>query len=207
MIRETPYVMSFSLGGLNLHESLIVANTYLEYSDWDQVRQIILQENLFQSRMASSSKRLLSELVGRIRLMSEEEMVFFTRSGDQDSRHILWLVICRRYRFIKEFYQQTVQSNWISLREHVTADDFNLFWAQKSVDHPEVERISILTKEKLRSVVFRIMREANLIAKDHRINSIVLSKELLDMIAVSDPAQITLFTTLDSQGGFNGSEV
>ena len=156
MIRKTPYVMSFSLGGLNLHESLIVANTYLEYRDWDQVRQVILQENLFQSRMASSSKRLLSELVGRIRLMSEEEMVFFTRSRDQDSRHILWLVICRRYRFIKEFYQQSVQNNWVSLKEHVTADDFNLFWAQKSVGHPEVERISILTKEKLNSCVSKV---------------------------------------------------
>jgi len=68
--------------------------------------------------MASSSKRLLSELVGRIRLMSERgDGVLFTRSRDQDSRHILWLVICRRYQFIKEFYQQTVQSNWISLKE------------------------------------------------------------------------------------------
>ncbi len=205
MTQERPYVMSFTLGGLNLHESMIVANTYLTYRDWGKARQVILQENLFQSRMASSSKRLLNEIVGRIRLMSEEELIFLSRSRDQDSRHLLWLAICRRYQFIQDFYQQIVVGNWLALKEYVTTDDFNLFWAQMSVDHPEVEKISILTKEKLRSVMFRIMREANLIGKDKRINTIILSKEINDLIVASDSSQLMLFTTLDLQGGFNDS--
>lgn len=204
MTLEKPYVMSFSLGGLNLHESLIVANAYLLSHDWDQVRDVILKENLFQTRMASSSKRLLNEIISRIRQMSEEEMQLFCTGNDQDQRHLLWLAICRRYEFIRDFYQQIVQGHWRALKERVTNDDFNLFWAQKRVDHPEVERISNLTKEKLRSVVFRIMREVSLISKDNHINNVVLSSAVHDLIIATDSSHLSLFTTLDSQGGSYG---
>lgn len=204
MTREKPYVMSFTLGGLNLHESLIVANAYLLSHDWDQVRDVILKENLFQTRMVSSSRRLLNEIISRIRQMSEEEMQLFCTGNDHDQRHLLWLAICRRYEFVRGFYQQIVQGHWRALKERVTNDDFNLFWAQKTVDHPEVERISNLTKEKLRSVVFRIMREASLISKDNHINNVVLSSAVYDLIIATNPSQLNLFTTLNLQGGPNG---
>ena len=136
--------------------------------------------------------------------MSEEEMQLFCTGNDQDQRHLLWLAICRRYEFIRDFYQQIVQGHWRALKERVTNDDFNLFWAQKRVDHPEVERISNLTKEKLRSVVFRIMREVSLISKDNHINNVVLSSAVHDLIIATDSSQLSLFTTLDSQGGSYG---
>lgn len=204
MTREKPYVMSFTLGGLNLHESLIVAKVYLFSNDWGQVRRIILEENLFQTRMASSSKRLLSELVRRMQMMSEEEMQLFYTGNDQEQRHLLWLAICRQYAFIRDFYLQVVQGHWRALKERVTNDDFNLFWAQKSVEHPEIERISNLTKEKLRSIAFRIMREVGLIRKDNHINNVVISDAVHDLIVASDRFQLNLFTTLDSQGGSHG---
>ncbi|NCB71772.1 MAG: DUF1819 family protein, partial [Clostridia bacterium] len=94
MTEEAPYIMSFSSGGLSLRESLIATNAFLSSNDWDQARKLVIQENLLQSRMVSSAKRLLSEIIPRLQLFSERELHLFRSSTDQDQRHLLWLAIC-----------------------------------------------------------------------------------------------------------------
>jgi hypothetical protein len=88
----------------------------------------------------------------------------------------------------------------LSLKEKVGIDEFNLFWEQKAVDHPEVDRISDLTKIKLRSVLFKMMREAGLITKDNYINTVMLSPLVQNMILMNNPNEIRWFTTIDNKG-------
>ncbi|WP_320120846.1 BrxA family protein [uncultured Sphaerochaeta sp.] len=58
MTEQAPYIMLFSFGGLNLRESLIACEAYLKSNDGDQAKRLIIQENLLQSRIISSAKRL-----------------------------------------------------------------------------------------------------------------------------------------------------
>jgi len=200
MAEDAPYIMSFSIGGLNLRESLIVTNAYLSSNDWDQARTLVIQENLLQSRMISSAKRLLSELIPRLQLFSERELHLFRTSPDQDQRHLLWLAICRRHAFIADFYTQVVHDRYLSLKETVGNDEFNIFWNQKEREHPELERISVLTREKLRTVVFKMMREVGLITKDNHINTILLSPLVQNSILMNAPQELSWFTTIDDKG-------
>jgi hypothetical protein len=192
--------MSFSIGGLNLRESLIVTNAYLSSNDWDQARTLVIQENLLQSRMISSAKRLLSELIPRLQLFSERELHLFRTSPDQDQRHLLWLAICRRHAFIADFYTQVVHDRYLSLKETVGNDEFNIFWNQKEREHPELERISVLTREKLRTVVFKMMREVGLITKNNHINTVLLSPLVQNSILMNAPQELSWFTTIDDKG-------
>lgn len=200
MAEDAPYIMSFSIGGLNLRESLIVTNAYLSSNDWDQARTLVIQENLLQSRMISSAKRLLSELIPRLQLFSERELHLFRTSPDQDQRHLLWLAICRRHAFIADFYTQVVHDRYLSLKETVGNDEFNIFWNQKEREHPELERISVLTREKLRTVVFKMMREVGLITKDNHINTVLLSPLVQNSILMNAPQELSWFTTIDDKG-------
>jgi hypothetical protein len=58
MSEEAPYIMTFSIGGLNLRESLIATNAFLSSNDWDQAKKLIIQDNLLQSRIIIFAKRL-----------------------------------------------------------------------------------------------------------------------------------------------------
>jgi hypothetical protein len=133
-------------------------------------------------------------------MFSERELHLFRTSTDQDQRHLLWLAICRRYAFIAEFYVQVVHERYLCLKETVGTDEFNLFWNQKAMEHNELEQISEGTREKLRSVVFKMMREAGLITKDNHINTIVLSPLVLNTIQMNNPDELHWFTTIDDTG-------
>ncbi len=200
MTEDAPYIMSFSIGGLNLRESLIATEAYLLSNDWDQAKKLIIQDNLLQSRMISSAKRLLSEIIPRLQLFSERELHLFRTSPDQDQRHLLWLAICRRHAFIADFYTQVVHDRYLSLKETVGNDEFNIFWNQKEREHPELERISVLTREKLRTVVFKIMREVGLITKSNHINTVLLSPLVQNSILMNAPQELSWFTTIDDKG-------
>ena len=200
MVYDEPYKMSFSIGGLNLRESLIVANANIGFKDWDLARKMILEENLLQSRMTSSSKRMLGEVIPRLKAFTEEELKAFLTAPDQDQRYLLWIAICRRYQFIADFCIEVLHERYLSLKETVGVDDFNIFWEQKSLSHPEVERISDQTKIKLRSVLFKMLRDVGLLTKDYHINTVVLSPLVKSFIRASDTNAFVLFTTIDEHG-------
>ena len=194
------YIMSFSIGGLNLRESLIATNAYLSSNDWDKARELIIQENLLQARMISSAKRMLTEIIPRLKLLSERELHLFRTSTDQDQRHLLWLAICRRHAFIADFYTQVVHDRYLGLKETVGTDEFNLFWNQKAMEHPELERISDSTRNKLRMVLFKMMREVGLITKHNQINTVMLSSLVENNILMNTPNELSWFTTIDDKG-------
>jgi len=200
MPHDSPYIMSFSIGGLCLLESKVIAKAYTSSNDWSETRDLVIRENLLQARVISSAQRMLGEVIPRLRLLSEKELSLFRTSADQDQRYLLWLAICRRHAFIGDFYVQVVHERYLSLKEKVGTDEFNLFWEQKAVDHPEVDRISDLTKIKLRSVLFKMMREAGLITKDNYINTVMLSPLVQNMILMNNPNEMRWFTTIDNKG-------
>lgn len=181
-------------------ESKVIAKAYTSSNDWNETKDLVIRENLLQARVISSAQRMLGEVIPRLRLLSEKELSLFRTSADQDQRHLLWLAICRRHAFISDFYVQVVHERYLSLKEKVGIDEFNLFWEQKAVDHPEVDRISDLTKIKLRSVLFKMMREAGLITKDNSINTVMLSPLVQNMILMNNPNEMRWFTTIDNKG-------
>jgi len=197
---QNAYIMSFTSGGLCLHESLILARSFLGLGDWQLARNQVLAHNLFQARMASSAKRTMGEVLPRLQGLSDGGLSHLLSAGEQDQRHLLWLAVCRRHRFIADFMAEVVHDRYVSLKDAVGPEEFNLFWMQKSVTHPEIERISDSTREKLRTVLFKMMREAGIISKDGRINTVILSPLVQSFLHSTDTGERLWFTTLDPHG-------
>jgi hypothetical protein len=197
---EKPYIMSFSSGGLCLYESLILTRTYLDLGDWKLTRKLVLDENLLQTRMASSAKRTLSEVIPRLQLLSSEELSFFLSAGETDQKHLLWIAICRRHEFIADFMAEVVHERYLSLKETVGTEEFNLFWLQKSVTHPELERISDSTMQKLRTVMFKMMRDVGLLSKTGHINTVIVSPAVKHCMQSEEHNEHLWFTTLGMNG-------
>ena len=193
-----PYIMSFSSGGLCLHESQIVTRTYLDLGDWQLARKQVIDKNLLQARMASSARRTIGEVIPRLQKFSNDELSYFITGGEKDQKHLLWLAICRRHRCIADVMEEVVHDRYVSLKYTVGTEDFNLFWTQKSVSHPELERISDSTREKLRTVLFKMIREIGIISKGGQINIVVISPMVLSFLRSIEANEQYWFTTLDT---------
>lgn len=193
------YIMSFTTGGLLLHESVKLSALYLELGHWDDVRDQVIAENLLQARTLNTLKRVCREVISRLKTLSPRELGFLIESNHQTQAYLLWLAVCRQYRFIADFAIEVLRDHFISLKSYLTQEDFDSFFNRRSEWHLELEAITAATRGKLRQVLFRMLREADLLAADHKIHAALLSPSLLELIHQGNRSDILYFPVFETE--------
>lgn len=130
--------------------------------------------------------------------MNKQELEFLLDSNSQDQAYLLWLAICRRYQFIGDFAIEVIRERFISLKTDLNYIDFDSFFNQKSEWHVELENIKPSTRYKLRQVLFKILREADLLTEKNLINVATLSPNLIEIICRNDKQEILYFPLFES---------
>ncbi|MCD2452770.1 DUF1819 family protein [Methylicorpusculum oleiharenae] len=190
--------MSFTTGGLFRRESVIFAVLYLELNDWTIVRDKVLSENLLQARTLSTSKRVCREIISRLKNLCPTELDLLVTTNSQEQGYLLWLAICRRYRFIGDFAIEVLRERYITLKNHLSYEDFDFFFNKKSEWHTELDDISLTTRNKLRQVLFKILREAELLTPKISINAAILSYRILAAIPPDKRNDLLFFPAFES---------
>jgi hypothetical protein len=114
-----------------------------------------------------------------------------TGGGSETEKSILlWIAVCRRYRFIYDFSVEVIREHLLNLNYHIEHSDFEVFFSSKLNIHEELGDISISTKRKVRQVIFRMLREADLLNKDSKLNTIVPDSQTLALINARELAVI-----------------
>ena len=192
------YSMSFTAGSIFFQESVKFAELYLEFGDWDETKNYIIHQNILQARTLNTSKRICTEIISRLKTMNKQELEFLLDSSSQDQAYLLWLAICRRYQFIGDFAIEVLRERFISLKTDLNYIDFDSFFNQKSEWHVELENIKPSTRYKLRQVLFKILREADLLTEKNLINVATLSPNLIEIICRNDKQEILYFPLFES---------
>lgn len=192
------YSMSFTTGSLFHRESAKMAVLYLKLGDWNLVRDKIIAENLLQARTLNTLKRVCREIISRLRTLSPGELDFFVEGNHQEQGYFLWIAVCRRYRFIADFAVEVLRERHITLKADLTHKDFDVFFNQKSDWHSELDGISPTTRSKLRQILFRILRETDLLTANNTINAAMLSQRLLEVITQNSNRDVLYFPIFES---------
>ncbi len=174
--------MSFTTGGLFHHESVKVASLYLECGDWNVTRDEVIRQNVLQARALNTSKRVCREVISRLKTLSQDELRFLVETNKLDQAYLLWLAICRRYQFIADFAVEVIRERFLSLKADLSPIEFDTFFNQNSEWHQELDKIQPSTRGKLRQVLFKMLKEANLLTEKQVINAAMLSPELKALI-------------------------
>ena len=190
--------MSFTAGSLFHRESVSLAKLYLDCRDWNVVRDVVIADNLLQARTLNTLKRVCREVLSRIQTLSYDTLEFFVEGNSQEQGYLLWLAICRRYNFIADFAVEVLRERYISLKTDVTYDDFDSFFNRKSEWHCELDDLTQTTREKLRQILFKMLRQADLLAANNTINAAMLSPRLLELILQGDSRDILYFPVNES---------
>jgi len=175
MMTTAKYSMSFTTGALFYHESVKLADLYMSTMSWDNVRNNVIIGNIIQARTINTLKRVTNEIISRLKMLTDQEIILFNDTDYADRKYILWLAICRRYAFIADFAVDVVYDNFISLKISVTYDDYNTFFNRKNEWNNELDNIASSTKIKLRQTLFKMMQEANLLDGNNTIIPVIPS--------------------------------
>ncbi|RWM08013.1 DUF1819 family protein [Mesorhizobium sp.] len=188
--------MSFAVGGLFRNESVEAARLYQQLKYWDAVREELVGSGTF--RTGSSAKRTVREMVDRLRALSGEETDLLIEGTPQEQAVLLWLAVCRTYRFVAEFATEMLRERFLSFRVDLDYAAFDAFFEAKAEWNSELAAIRPSTRAKLRQVLFRIMREADIISPSDEIRRTLLTPRLQSLIA---PAELRWLPGVDERAG------
>lgn len=197
MKNNKKYLMSFLVGGLFYEHSLLITKLYLLSSNWNEVFKNILDENILQARMQSSAKRIGKEIINRLKTLTFQELELLLNTSPIEQKQILFLSVCRRYRFIYDFSKDIIRERYLTLKYDLPTEEFDSFYNQKEQWHEELEKISDSSKYKLRTVLYKILLEAEIIDKNKIITPTLISRELISLVAKKDLDDLFIFPISD----------
>ncbi len=196
------YKLSFTAASLSISESTKIAEVYLGCNDWKETKRIVEENNLLQSRTRSRTLRTYRELAQRLQLLSNEQLELLVEGNTQEQKYLLWFAICKRYRLIQEFAIEVIREKFLSMNYELNELDYHAFFNRKADWQEELDQITDSTTNKLKQVIFRMLRETGIISEDNLIVQAVLSNRLIQAIRPDAPASYQIFPSqaADFQG-------
>lgn len=197
MMTGTPgklrYALSFTSGALLASEAAVIAPVYLRGHDWRSTRTQVKDGKLLQTRVASSTTRVLGGLIPRLQLLTDAELQIVADGTSTERGHLMWAAACRRYDLIGEFAEEVLRERFLTLAGTVSYEDYDSFYRAKAMWHDELDEVTDLSYKKLRQVLFKMMVEAGLLDTQGRIEPAVLSARVAGCLNERMPSDIRYF--------------
>jgi hypothetical protein len=189
---HAPYTLSFTVGGLFLFEGIELARLKVSSFTWEEVRSSAPNDIFVAKGGASSVKRLRNEVIGRLSMLTPEEVNHLAMAEMTDARALMWVAACRKYRILAEFAHEVLDERLRSFQPEIRVTDFDALLDAKGVNAAEIARLAPSTRARLRSGAFRMLREAELIDAESRVVAPRVSEPLRDLLARDPRAGLNL---------------
>ena len=93
-------------------------------------------------RTTNSFKRIYREVASCLSRLTPAAWEILWHGTSQEQRYILWLAVCKRYAFIRDFATSVVHEKYLRLDYTLTYLDYDIFFDDKAEWHPEVKRVA-----------------------------------------------------------------
>lgn len=195
--QSSSYKLSFTSGGLYSSQAIKAAEIHRELGDWDQVAAKLKTENILQARTASSLKRMLRELIARLKTMTVMQLDILIDGTRQEQNQILWVAACKHYPFIREFAVDVVREKYLRLDWELTYVDFSTFYNAKAEWDEHLEKVTETSRVKLRQVLYLMLKEVEILSTANLILPPIFTPTVARAIREDDPALFMVFPISD----------
>jgi len=185
--------ISFTVGSLFAKEARLLIDLYLKNLDWTKAKKEAIEKNILQTTKRSSCQRIVTELYSRLKLLSDIEIDLLAQGTSHDQLHILWLAFCRKYQFVYNFASEVIRHKLQNYNYQIDDFDFNMFFETQELIYPELAKIPEKQKNKLRQVLFRALKEANLVDEKKNIKALILSKDLMSALSSNNKNDLLIY--------------
>lgn len=160
-----------------------MAEVLVREGEWHATEQRVRRDNLLQSRTESTADRKLREIRPRLQALTKRQLELLVQGGRSEQLAMLWLAVCKRYAFLADFARLVVRELYLSMSPCLSFLHFDDFLENQTVWHAEIERLTQNTRQKVRTVTLRMLREAEITTPDGLIEPMLLSRNVADVIA------------------------
>ena len=176
----------------------MAARLYQSSRDWAKVRAVINAENGLQARTVASAHRLAREVIQRLGELTEEEIDVLVDATAAERGHLLWVAACRRYDLIGEFAEEVLRERFLLMNPTLGPEIFDSFVQAKSLWHQELDGLAASTRQRLRSNLFLMLKEAGMMTEGRHIAQSVLSDRVSTLLTTRTPSDIRFFPAYDA---------
>jgi len=160
---RTRYNLSFTAASLRPELARVVAELFLETSDWSLTRERVLASNALQSRSVGSAKRMEQERRLRLATLTREQLVLLSNSPAEDRAAVAWLAALKHISFAFEFTAEILRDKLASHDPILRNSDYESFVENRATSHPELALLASSSRDKIRQVLLRMLTEASLL--------------------------------------------
>jgi hypothetical protein len=180
---DTKYDLGFCAGALLSDHFAAVLSTVSD------VCELLSQKTKVDHRLLpvnseNSQKRYLSEILKRIRNVSDNVLETYHLSDTQDQKVIEFYAVLKQYKILYEFMIEKIRDKWLNLDDELHPQDFKSFLLFKLAEVNQLDQITDLTIDKLTQVALKMLKELGMY-NNHRIQRIRISPSLLRLIGAS----------------------
>jgi len=190
---ETKFSFGFTAGALLYRDSVLLSKLYLETKNWDKVREMVLSDNLLQIKTVSAQKRIYSETFTRLKTLSEPAIELIANGNRDEQCQLLWYALCKKYDFIRDFALE-VFSDKINRRDYIISiADFNIFFSRKAELVEKLNNISVISRKKLQTNLFKMMQSAGIVDSDQHLKLLMISPQVKQIITADGTIPLTIY--------------
>ena len=154
------YTGNLTSGSLLINQSIVVAGLLLNGLNEKEIKDKIIEDNLFQVSSEATTKKYLSLIFLRYKHLPTD-MLNFINSGDELlCRMTLFYCVLKTNTLIYEFFNEVIIDKVMLNDCQVKTLDWELFIENKILTESEIAGWSKITQVNIRQVAIRIMKEA-----------------------------------------------
>lgn len=156
------YSASFTSGALLWHETTAILPLLLN-NDVRALKQEIETGERLQLNARKSRQNKVNEITKRFKAVPVQVWDFFNDAPKEQQNVILYYAALKTYRLILDFHLDVLLKKWNSFNLLWDKTDVATFLLRQSDKHPEIDKWTIQTHEKIASVIFVMLKEAGLL--------------------------------------------
>ncbi|MBZ9624419.1 DUF1819 family protein [Clostridium sp. FP2] len=183
------YSSGFTSERVIKNEMTQVIRLYLQGKTKDEIRDIVIDENLFNMRSVAAIKESLSKINRRINYLDENLMRIYVNSNSNDSMAILFYTFLSSFRIAREFVVEVIYHNWFNYKKIVTTADINCFFDDKAQQSDVISKWTESTSKRIKNRVLEFCTQCGILEKEKgefNIKPLQISAELRNYIKDND---------------------
>lgn len=195
MVNTKKYSFSFTGASALISETLVIAKEYHKLNDWNTV-QISLSDNNHLNKVKQGTfKREFSEIKKRLSLLTPNQLQLMIQGSYEEAKFMILLSLVKAYPYLFDFIVEVLLNKYLLFDRTLLNSDYTRFVNSKSLQHPELEKITEITSKKVKQVVFKLLEQVGLITniKNGIILKPFLSSEITRVILDDDPVYLSAF--------------
>ena len=190
------YCLSFTAAGLRPELAAVIAAIHLEEEgDWALTKATVLERNALQARSASTAKRLESEFRQRLQRLTTPQLKLLAQGTSDERGAMAWLAVLKRIQIAADLTREVLLEKLTSLDPVLRRSDIAAFFEDSERIHPELGSLAPSSKQKVRSALLQMLRDAGLLAGKAgqggtlgTVQRPLVSPQVRDLVVDDDPA-------------------